>query len=113
MCQTCPPVAQEAEQLHQLRHGNIIALYGVCLAGPLGILLMARGCQGGGSGMLGPCPAAPVQPAVGSAAAHAGAAGPPPATALPCCPQEHAAGRDLHSALKVVKLGSSERLFGW
>ncbi|KAI7842434.1 hypothetical protein COHA_004073 [Chlorella ohadii] len=30
----------EAERLHQLRHANIVTLYGVCLAGPIGILLM-------------------------------------------------------------------------
>lgn len=35
----------------------------------------------------------------------------PPCPAAPL--QEHAAGRDLHSALRVVKLGSNERLFSW
>ena len=38
----CAFPLQEAERLHQLRHANIVTLYGVCLAGPIGILLMVR-----------------------------------------------------------------------
>ena len=31
---------REAERLHQLRHPHVVALYGVALSGPKGILLM-------------------------------------------------------------------------
>lgn len=31
---------REAERLHQLRHPHVVALYGVALSGPQGILLM-------------------------------------------------------------------------
>lgn len=30
---------QEAERLHQLRHAHVVALYGVALSGPQGVLI--------------------------------------------------------------------------
>lgn len=46
---------QEAERLHQLRHANIIALYGVCLSGPIGILLMVSSQWCGDAPAPGAC----------------------------------------------------------
>lgn len=90
---------QEAERLHQLRHANIVGLMGVCLSGPTGVLLMV---SGGWAGRVVQAHLA------GRGCRHMdGHCQPCPASL-----QEYAAGRDLHSALGILKAGTNERLFG-
>ncbi len=106
----------EALCLLQLSHSNVVALRGLCLDGHSGTLLLEY-CDGEPGWAAGISPAAP-----GLALASCRHSS-PARTALPGGSKQAAstlspapfpaAGRDLHSVLRLRAAGSQERLFSW